>query len=131
MGKEEVYNAAERASLCLKEAEVLLREKLWGGSINRSYYAVFCTVQAVLNTRDIHVKTHKGAHIKFHEHFIKTSLLNSTLGNIPDQVEEMRIEGDYDFEQDAFEEDARKAFELAQYFLTEVKKYLDALYKSH
>ena len=131
MGKEEIDAIVERAVNRLVEAEVLLREEMWGGSVNRSYYAVFCMIQAMLNSRDIHVKTHKGAHIKFHEIFIKTNLLDETLGPIPDQVEEMRIGSDYDFEHPVLEGEAVKAFQLSQQFLTEAKKYLDAQYQSH
>ena len=126
MGKEEVLMILAKASDCLKESQVLYDAGLFSGSINRSYYAIFNAVQSVLQYKDIMVKTHQGTHSQFQLHFIKTGIFSDDIKKIPQQVEQLRIKGDYEPEQQLYKEDAEYALSLAHQFYDVIKKYLDA-----
>ena len=126
MGIEEVLILVGRANECLNEAQVLYDAHLYVGSINRSYYSIFNAIQAVLQSKDIMVKTHQGAHVQFHQHFIKTGIFNEDIKKIPQKVEAMRIKGDYEPDHQLYEEDAKTALLTAKQFYVAIKNYVDA-----
>jgi len=86
MGREEVLMLLAVGDDCLKESLGLYNLRLYRGSINRSYYAIFNVVQALLQSKDILVKTHQGAHVQFYQHFIKTGIFYDEIKKIPQQV---------------------------------------------
>lgn len=51
------YNQAYET---LQEAEILLAQKAWRGTVNRAYYAMFYAVLAVLTTRQLSASKHTG-----------------------------------------------------------------------
>jgi uncharacterized protein (UPF0332 family) len=126
MGKEEVLLLVARASGCLDEAQVLYDAHLYIGSINRAYYSIFNALQAALQSKDIMVKTHQGAHVQFYQHFIKTGIFGEGIKVIPQKVEDMRLKGDYEPDHQLYEEDARTAILLAKQFYDAIKSYVDA-----
>ncbi|MDB5284225.1 MAG: hypothetical protein JWO06_3300 [Bacteroidota bacterium] len=126
MGKEEVLMILAKSSECLRESEVLFGAQLYSGSINRAYYSIFNAVQAVLQFKDIMTKTHQGAHAQFQLHFIKTGVFSEDIKKIPQQVEQLRIKGDYEPDQHLYKEDAQLALQLAHQFYEVIKKHLDA-----
>lgn len=126
MGKEEVMLLLAKSEECIKEAQALYNLHLNTGSINRSYYSIFNCVQAVLQAKDIFVKTHQGAHVQFHQHFIKTGIFNNDIKKIPQIVEDLRIKGDYEPDHQLHQDDAQRALLLAKQFYEAIKTYLDA-----
>jgi len=85
----------QRASDTLSDAKLLAENGRWNSSINRLYYACFYAVSALLYSRSIEVKTHKGARIKFMSEFIKTGLFEKDFGNLFSDLYDWRQEGDY------------------------------------
>jgi uncharacterized protein (UPF0332 family) len=126
MGREEALILVARANECLNEAQVLYDAHLYTGCINRAYYSIFNAIQAALQSNDIVVKTHQGAHVQFHQHFIKTGILNTEIKSIPQRVEDMRLKGDYEPDHQLYEEDAQNALRMARQFYEAIKKYVDA-----
>ena len=57
---EEVNLLFQRALNLLEVGEFALNEGFYPDSINRSYYAVFYAVKALLLKKDISTKTHSG-----------------------------------------------------------------------
>ena len=55
----------QRANETLNEARINMEQELWRVGINRLYYAVFYAVTALLTTRDVSAKTHKGVRQQF------------------------------------------------------------------
>ena len=92
--------------------------------MNRAYYSVFTAVQGLLLDKDIFVKTHSGAKVKFHEQFIKTSLLPAKPGKIFEDIFALRQEADYDFSADISEASAKQTIEDAEDFLNGIKTFL-------
>ena len=99
-------------------------EEFYGVAVNRAYYAMYCAVQALLLTKGIHAKTHKGLFTKFSEEYIKTGLLPRAMSGMLTSTEDLRIDADYDFENIITKENAMTGLENATLFIGEVKKYL-------
>ena len=126
MGKDEALMLMRKAGECLTEAQALYNLELYAGSINRSYYSIFNAMQAALQYKDIMVKTHKGAHIQFNNHFIKTGIFPESIKTSPQKVENLRLKGDYDADHQLFQEDAMQALSMAKEFSLVINKYFDA-----
>lgn len=60
-----------RAYETLKEAEAMIENQFWNASINRTYYACFYAVSALLLKKGIDTSTHKGVRQMFGLHFVQ------------------------------------------------------------
>ncbi|MCE7066289.1 HEPN domain-containing protein [Dyadobacter sp. CY326] len=98
-------------------------EKHFEACVNRSYYAMFHSVQAFLFIQNFHSKTHVGAHSKFRELYIKTGLLDTTLTDKLQRSFVKRQFSDYDYEE-VTEEQAVEAIEDAEAFVKATMTYL-------
>ncbi len=71
--KEDVFRLMGRAYDCLADAQLILSSGRFNGVPNRSYYAVFDAVNALLRLHETYAKTHKGAKNAFGKLFILTN----------------------------------------------------------
>lgn len=86
----------EQASDALKAATILLSQTLWRDSCNRSYYAMFYCVLALLALKGAETSKHSGAIAMFDKEFIKHGVFSKELSEILHRTFEMRLEVDYD-----------------------------------
>lgn len=93
--QEMVRLEIERARKTIDETDYLKAGKLWNNLASRLYYAVFHAVSALLINDGLTVSTHKGSHILFSQHYIRTGKLPEEYGQLYRQLELMRYEGDY------------------------------------
>jgi uncharacterized protein (UPF0332 family) len=120
----EVHKVIQKAEEFYEDAQYLFKGKRFEATVNRCYYAMFTSVQALLLSKNAFSKTHHGAQVKFNELFIKTQLLPMELGKILNEAFEKRQFGDYDVDAEISESDALKLLENARMFLDEIKKFL-------
>ena len=59
-----------KASDCLEDSLELLSGERYDAALNRAYYTMFHCIQSLLTSKNIVVKSHKGAHNAFHKEFI-------------------------------------------------------------
>jgi len=85
----------QRAREALDEADLLLDRNHINTFVNRVYYACFYSVTALLLTRDLSSAKHSGVRSLFHQHFVKTGLVNMELGQNFDKFFDNRQKGDY------------------------------------
>ena len=85
-------NAEESIASARRELEA----SAYGYALNRLYYAAFYGASAALLERGISFKRHAGVRSAFHEHFIKTGLLDKKHGDIYDKLFEDRHHADYE-----------------------------------
>ena len=86
----------EKAHACLHEGEQLLEFQSVSAAANRCYYAVFHTVHALFVANGIFTKSHHGTNMQFHQHFIKTGIIDPKFGHFLAVMENMREKADYD-----------------------------------
>jgi len=89
---EYVQYRLERAKKALQSVESLLKEGYYEDVINRIYYAVYYTVSALLYTRKLYPKTHKGVN----KEFIQTGLIDKAQEDFYSRIFAKRFEADYE-----------------------------------
>src|SRR4051794_28395399 len=85
----------QHAKSALNEAEVLLQNNMYNGAVSRMYYACFHATLALLLTRDITPKTHKGAATELHKHFVLEGNFDKKYADFYRDLMQQRTESDY------------------------------------
>ncbi len=90
-----IKNRIKNANEILREADILLEQKLLKGTSNRIYYSLFNLVHGLALTDKFICKTHKGLQVFFNEKYIKTNIISKKIGSVYNDAIEMRTTGDY------------------------------------
>ncbi len=109
----------------LKASKILLEAESCKSSANRSYYAVFHSMRALLATNKIDMKHHSGIISEFRRLYIKTGIFDTRLSEIVSEQYDLRTESDYDDFSVLTKEEATEQLENASYFFDIIKNYLD------
>lgn len=88
----------ERGDEALKSAELLLAAGLQRDAMSRTYYAVLHYARALLATKSLSPKSHQGVLQVFSQHFVKTGLVEVTVGRVLSRQQKLREESDYTIE---------------------------------
>jgi uncharacterized protein (UPF0332 family) len=123
MKTHSIENIIEKAADCLDDSQEFMSLKRFEGSLNRSYYAMFHCIHALLETINFSAKSHKGAHNAFHKNFILTEKLSKNYGLALKRTFERRQFSDYDYDEVSYEA-ARESLENANEFLQATIAYL-------
>ena len=118
------YRIAE-AEDSLKVAAHCLKEGLYKDSINRSYYAAFYAVKAILALSTVDFKRHKDVMGYFNKEYVAKEIFPREIGRKLGTLQRVREKSDYDDFYLASREKAEEQFQTAELVIGEVKKYLD------
>ena len=80
----------EKADSTFAEYEGLVEKEYWNTLANRLYYALFHAVSALLINGSREVTSHKGAAIRFHQYYVRESILSVDEGSFYSQMETLR-----------------------------------------
>lgn len=119
--------SAYRLSLAketLANGRMCLDNRFYRDCINRSYYAVFYSIKAILAIEGIDFKRHKDAVAYFNKSYVATGVFPREVGKRLGRIKMMREESDYSDFFIVSEEDARKQYETAQYITAAIEEYL-------
>ena len=86
----------EKAQECLTDAQDCLRLGKYSVAANRSYYAIFNAMRAMLNLEGEDYKRHSGVISEFRKRFLKTGILSPALSDIIRNLFDLRNSSDYD-----------------------------------
>lgn len=114
----------EKAHACLNEGEQLLGFQSVSAAANRFYYAVFHTVHALFVANGIFTKSHHGMNMQFHQHFIKTGIIDPKFGHFLAVMENMREKADYDVIYNVSREDLEALKPLAYELVEKIEQLL-------
>lgn len=115
----------QQAGESLDDARKLLEHRGSPRSIaNRSYYAMFYAVLALLLTIDKGSSKHSGVIALFDLHFVKTGFFSRELSKVLHRAFEIRQLGDYEEMAEIGVEDSLEALRGAEQFLAAVRAYL-------
>lgn len=117
-----------KAKECLVDSEALISSGGYKSSANRSYYAVFHAMRAVLVFADYDSKKHSGIISEFRRLYIKTNVFPEEVSKVIGRQFDLRSLSDYDDFFETSEATAVKALEEAKYVLNEIEKYLKSLF---
>jgi len=115
----------EKAKGDLDSSELMLKNKQFNQSLNRSYYAIFHATRALLSFDKFDSKKHSGIISYFNQNYVKTGLIDAKYGKILMSAEKIRIYSDYDDFYVADKKLARAQLEDAKKFLIVIEKFID------
>ncbi len=115
----------EHARDCLQDAENLLSSERYKGSANRSYYAVFHAIRAVLALDGIDRKRHSGVISEFRRLYIRTGIFDEKWSDVIGDQFDYRTFSDYSDFFTLSKKEAEEQFENAKRFLTVISEYLE------
>lgn len=86
----------KKADTLLIQAELLLRNHQYDGSVNRSYYAIFNAVRSVLALLRTDSRSHSGVISFFDRYFVKTGIFDKRFSKIVHAAFDTRQDNDYE-----------------------------------
>ena len=95
---------------------------------NRSYYAVFSAMRAVLALDNIDSKKRSGVIAEFRKNYLKTEILPKDLSLTIDELVEVRQGSDYDDFYIISKNEVEQQLLNAEIFVNEIEKYLLTVY---
>lgn len=95
---------------------------------NRSYYAVFAAMRAVLALDGFDSKKHSGIIAEFRKNYIKTDVLPKHLSDTIEELVEVRQGSDYDDFYLITKEEVIEQLSKATDFVLEIEKHLESRY---
>ena len=117
----------EQAAESLAAGKLLLEQGLFRPSINRSYYAMFYSVLALLTTRREETSKHGRAIALFDKEFVKAGIFSKEFSRWLHEAFDLRQRSDYSPQFHPTSEDARGTLDQATSFVTEIKAKLTAM----
>lgn len=118
----------DTAKECLNDSLVLINSQSYKASANRSYYAVFHAMRAVLVFDEFDSKKHSGIISEFRKRYIKTGVFTAEISKIIDLQFSARSHSDYDDFYIISKEESINGLHEAEKMVDEVEKYLEKLY---
>lgn len=85
-----------QADETVKEAELLIENKMFRAATNRIYYGVFYSLLALALKYDFSTSKHSQLIGWFNKNIISENILDREIGRIVGKLYESRIKGDYD-----------------------------------
>ena len=120
-----INHRLEEAGESLEEAKVLLREKMSNRSVmNRLYYAMFYSVLALLQNKQLSSSKHSGVIAVFDREFVKTKIFDVKLSKALHRAFELRQRGDYMENAVISDSDIQELMLLTTEFLYTAEKFL-------
>lgn len=109
----------------LKSAERDISDGYYRSAISRSYYAAFDLTRALLLTRGVIAKTHRGLANQFSKIIVKDEkLISDKHSKWLYSAVGKRQKADYDVRKHFSKSEANEIFQSAKEFIEEIKKYL-------
>lgn len=118
----------DTAKNCLRDSQILINSESFKASANRSYYAVFHAMRAVLVFDEFDSKKHSGIISEFRKRYIKTGGLSTEISKIIDIQFSVRSHSDYDDFYVISKNESINQLHEAEKMVSEVEKYLIKLY---
>jgi uncharacterized protein (UPF0332 family) len=125
--REQVVKYLARARQALSAGELALSHSDYITAVNRSYYAIFYSANALLSTKGLERSKHSGVIAVFRQHFIKTGLIEAEYSDIYGAVMEDRAEGDYNLEFEPDADQAERDMARAQRFVARAEQALQEM----
>jgi len=109
----------------LNEAGILLKENALRGSVNRSYYAMFYALLALLSTKQMGTSKHSGAISLFDKDFVKKDIFPKEMSQILRIAFDRRHTGDYGEMIEIDVKTAETAYYDSESFIKKIEEYLE------
>lgn len=123
MHEKYIENAEEK----LGAAKYLFEGGFYNDAASRAYYSMFYAARALLSTKEIYPKKHKGVILKFGLEFVKEGFVEAVYGHTLTHAKDRREVADYAIESRLSEEEAESIVEDAKRFLERINRAIDEM----
>lgn len=120
----------EKAKNELTVARVAVKLSNYENSVGRSYYAIFTAMRALLATKNLDSKSHKGVITLFSLHFIKEKIFPKGFHKIITEAKLIREKADYGDFVNVTREIAESHLSNAEVFVSRIEEVLKKRLKS-
>lgn len=117
----------QKAEESLEASEKLLEIKLYRDAINRSYYAGFYAVKAVLALNKVDFKRHKDVMAYFNKEYVAKGIFDKELGRKVGKLQQLRELSDYQDFFVASREQAQEQNQTAGSLIKAAKAYIEEI----
>jgi len=114
-----------KSNECYVAANSLFTEGLYAHSVNRSYYAIFHAIRAVLALTGIDFKKHSGVISYFQQHYVKTEIFERKYSDFVKEAFTLRTDSDYEDFYVVSKDDALDQIEHAKQFITAAEEFIN------
>ncbi len=118
----------QRAKDDLESSRLLFENKKLAQSINRSYYSIFHATRALLAMENFDSRKHTGIIAFFNKHFVRTGKIEKEYSKILMDVQDFRLDSDYDDFFVISKEEAKQQLDAAARFLERIERYIPENY---
>ncbi len=118
------YYRLQKSRENLKTADILIKAGMYGDSLSRSYYAIFTAARALLALKQLDSKKHSGVISLFNRHYVKTGIVDRTIGKELNKARLRRESSDYAEFYLVDKKEAVNQFETAKRFIDAVENIL-------
>ena len=134
MTQEEKINLSkvrmERAGECLEDARINLDNSRYKNAANRSYYAAFHAMRAVLALDSLDFKRHSGVISEFRRRYIKNGAFPLEMSAAIRILFDARSQSDYDDFFVIAKEDVEQQVQYAVFVIQEIGLYLEEIWNA-
>ncbi|MBK6606494.1 MAG: HEPN domain-containing protein [Leptospiraceae bacterium] len=123
-----IFFRLKEAEESLKDAELLLQNKSYRSSVNRSYYSMFYGILALINITGISISKHTGVISHFDKEFVKTGIFSKEFSKSLHSAFELRQESDYLDMKEVTLEETEAILLSAKSLFSQIKDYLRVTY---
>jgi len=97
MSREEeiIQLELQHANTALAEAGLLVQNSFYNGAVSRMYYACYHATSALLLTKNIAPKTHKGTLTELNKHFVLYGNFDESQSEFYGNLLQQRMKSDY------------------------------------
>ncbi len=123
-----IFFRLKEAEESLKDAELLLQNKSYRSSVNRSYYSMFYGILALINITGVSISKHTGVISHFDKEFVKTGIFSKEFSKSLHSAFELRQESDYLDMKEVTLEETEAILLSAKSLFSQIKDYLRVTY---
>lgn len=113
----------------LKSADILLQSGMYSDSLSRSYYAIYTAARALLALKQLDSKKHSGIISLFNQHYVKTGIVDRTMGKELNKARLRRESSDYADFYLVVNDEAVNQLETAKIFVNTIETVLEKTVK--
>ena len=108
----------------LDDANSMFKKGSYRATMNRSYYAAFYAINAILALEEIGFKKHKSVVGHFNKEYVAKDIFPKELGKRVNQLKDIRETGDYTDFFVVTKEEAEVQLETIEWLIPLIKEYL-------
>lgn len=116
-----------RAEKALRSAKLLEENGEPEDAVSRAYYAMFHAARAILFSKGVKAKTHRGTISLFGEKIVKEGVLSREFADMLRKALDLRQKSDYELYAELNEERVEEVIKNARKFIEKIKELLEPL----